>query len=74
MCYSAGGVTPAAADGTHESSRPASRVTGYRLYVLIVDVDDTAEHRAWIGHLKSHLLRRFRQLEMYVTSYPIEIH
>jgi len=45
-----------------------------RLYLLIVDVDDTAEHRAWIGHLKSHLLRRFRQLEIYVTSYLVEVH
>ena len=45
-----------------------------RLYLLIVDVDDTAEHLAWIGHLKSHLLRRFQQLEIYVTSYPVEVH
>jgi hypothetical protein len=45
-----------------------------RLYLLILDVDDTAEHRAWIGHLKSHLLRRFRQLEIYVTSYLVEVH
>jgi hypothetical protein len=38
------------------------------------DVDDTAEHRAWISHLKSHLLRRFQQLEIYVTSYPVEVY
>jgi hypothetical protein len=47
---------------------------GDRLFALIVDVDDTAEHRAWICHLKSHLLRRFEQLEIYVTSYLIEVH
>jgi hypothetical protein len=45
-----------------------------RLFSLIVDVDDTQDHRAWIAHLKSHLLQRFEQLEIYVTSYPIEIH
>ena len=45
-----------------------------RLYLLIVDVDDTAEHRAWICHLKSHLPQRFQQLEIYVTSYPVEVH
>ena len=45
-----------------------------RLYLLIVDVDDTAGHRAWISHLKSHLLQRFQQLEIYVTSYPVEVH
>jgi hypothetical protein len=45
-----------------------------RLFALIVDVDDTVEHRAWIAHLKCHLLQRFEQLEIYVTSYPIEVH
>jgi hypothetical protein len=44
------------------------------LYLLIVDVDDTTEHRAWISHLKSHLLQRFQQLEIYVTSYAVEVH
>jgi hypothetical protein len=24
--------------------------------------------------LKSHLLPRFQQLEIYVTSYPVEVH
>jgi hypothetical protein len=49
---------------------------GKRCYeiLLIVDVDDTAEHRAWISHLKSHLLQRCRQLEIYVTSCPVEVH
>jgi len=45
-----------------------------RLYLLVVDVADTAEHRDWICHLKSHLLQRFEQLEIYVTSYPVEVH
>jgi hypothetical protein len=45
-----------------------------RLFLLSVDVDDTVEHRGWISHLKSHLLQRFEQLEIYVTSYPIEVH
>ena len=45
-----------------------------RLFSLVVDVDDTSEHRAWISHLKSHLLQRFEQLEIYVTSHPIERH
>jgi hypothetical protein len=41
---------------------------------LSVDVEDTVEHRDWIAHLKSHLLKRFQQLDIYVTSYPIDIH
>jgi hypothetical protein len=45
-----------------------------RLFTLVVDVDDNVEHRAWICHLKSHLLQRFEQLEIYVTSYPVEVH
>jgi hypothetical protein len=45
-----------------------------RLFMVSVDVDDTPEHRAWIAHVKSHALERFEQLEIYVTSYPIEVH
>ena len=45
-----------------------------RLFALSVDVDDTPEHRAWIAHLKCHLLERFEQLEIYVTSFPVEVH
>jgi len=45
-----------------------------RLFLLSIDVEDSAEHRAWIAHLKAHLLERFQQLEIYVTSYPIDTH
>jgi hypothetical protein len=45
-----------------------------RLSVLSIDVDDTDEHREWITHLKGHLLQRFAQLEIYVTSYPVVVH
>jgi len=45
-----------------------------QLFLLSIDVEGTAEHRAWIGHFKSHLLERFQQLEIYVTSYPIDLH
>ncbi|HET9648896.1 MAG TPA: hypothetical protein VFP34_11785 [Microlunatus sp.] len=44
-----------------------------RLSVLSVDVKDTPQHREWIRHFKFHLLQRFQQLEIYVTSYPIEV-
>jgi hypothetical protein len=39
----------------------------------MVDVDDAVEHRAWICRLKSHLLQRFEQLEIYVAGYPVEV-
>jgi hypothetical protein len=45
-----------------------------RLYALSIDVNDTPEHAAWIAHLKSHLLQRFEQLEIYVTSYTVDVH
>lgn len=45
-----------------------------QLSLLSFDVEDTVEHREWIAHLKTHLLERFRQLELYVTSYPVEVH
>ena len=44
-----------------------------RLSVLSVDVEDTPQHREWIRHFTSHLLQRFQQLEIYVTSYPIDV-
>jgi hypothetical protein len=44
------------------------------LTLLSVDVDDIPEHTAWIAHLKAHLLERFEQLEVYVTSYPVDVH
>jgi len=45
-----------------------------RLFPLSIDVEDTAEHRACIAHFKSHLLERFDQLEIDLTSYPIDLH
>ena len=44
------------------------------LSLLTVDVEDTIEHREWIAHLKSHLRQRFEQLDIYITSYPVEVH
>ncbi|GAA3637832.1 hypothetical protein [Microlunatus ginsengisoli] len=44
-----------------------------RLSVLSVDVDDSPAHAEWIRHFKSHLLQRFQQLEIYITSYPVEV-
>ena len=52
---------------------PDSLAEDDRLFALSVDVEDTSAHRDWIAHLKSHLLQRFEQLEIYVTSYPIEV-
>ena len=45
-----------------------------RLFLLSIDVEDTAGHRKWIAHFKSDLLERFEQLEIHVTSYPIDLH
>lgn len=44
-----------------------------KLFLLSVDVDDTAETRRWVLELKAQLLARFEQLEIYVTSHPIEV-
>jgi len=62
------------ADVTLGSWTAGGRRYDDQLFQLIVDVDDTIEHRQWIGHLKAHALQRFEQLEIYVTSYPIEVH
>jgi hypothetical protein len=44
-----------------------------RLFALSVDVDETTDHRAWIEHFKAHLIERFEQLEIYVTTYPVDV-
>lgn len=43
------------------------------LFKLTVDVEDRAESRRFIAHLRRELLERFEQLEIYVVSYPIEV-
>jgi hypothetical protein len=43
------------------------------LFKLTVDVDDTAEARDFIAHLKAEMLQKFEQLEIYVVSYAIEV-
>jgi hypothetical protein len=44
------------------------------LFKLSIDVPDTEQSRAFIAHLKRDLLARFEQIEIYVTSQPIEVH
>jgi hypothetical protein len=36
--------------------------------------EDALEHREWIRHFKAHPLERFEQLEIYVASYPVDVH
>ena len=44
-----------------------------RLSALCIDVEDTPDHLEWIRHFKSHLLQRFEQLEIYVTSHLVDV-
>lgn len=43
------------------------------LFKLTVDVADTALSHEFIAHLKSELLERFAQLEIYIVSFPIDV-
>ena len=43
------------------------------LFKLTVDVDDNAESRAFMRHLKMELLERFDQLEIYMVAYAVEV-
>ncbi|MEZ4869268.1 MAG: hypothetical protein R3C14_48545 [Caldilineaceae bacterium] len=43
------------------------------LFKLTVDVADTPLSRAFVAHLKSELLERFEQLEIYIVSMPVEV-
>lgn len=40
---------------------------------LFVDVSDTPESREFFRDFKEQLKERFQQLEIYVTSHPIEV-
>jgi hypothetical protein len=40
---------------------------------IFVDVPDTPESRAFFVRFKKILERRYRQLDMWITSYPIEL-
>jgi len=44
------------------------------LFKLTVDVPDTMLSCDFVAHLKHELLKRFRQLEIYVISFPINVH
>lgn len=41
---------------------------------FVVDVSDTARNRRFFTRFKKTLLRRFEQIEIYLVSYPIEVH
>jgi hypothetical protein len=40
---------------------------------LFVDVPDTRANRQFFVRLKSTLLERFDQLEIYIASYPVDV-
>jgi hypothetical protein len=42
------------------------------LFRFSIDVDDTEENRLFFVSLKNLLLERFKQIEIYLASYPIE--
>ena len=45
-----------------------------QLYRLALDVPDTDDSKHWITTFKKELLKRFEQLDIYVVSYPVEVH
>lgn len=40
---------------------------------MYVDVPDSAENRAFFERLKEDMKTRFRQIEIWITTYPIEL-
>ncbi|HUG91460.1 MAG TPA: hypothetical protein VML55_11530 [Planctomycetaceae bacterium] len=44
-----------------------------QLVRLFVDVEDLVEHREFLLRLKEQLKVRFQQLEIWLTSYPIDV-
>lgn len=52
----------------HEGQRYEDELARY-----VVDVDDNEPHREFFAGFKKTLLERFDQLDIYVTSYIVEI-
>lgn len=52
-----------------------SQGTRYRdeLFRLFVDVPDLPEHRQFFAELKDRLKSRFQQLDIWMTTYPIDV-
>ena len=44
------------------------------VFRLALDVPDTDDSLHWIATFKKELLKRFDQLEIYIVSYPVEVH
>jgi hypothetical protein len=40
---------------------------------LVFDVDDSQENRAFIAALKEILKRRFEQIDIWITSYIVDV-
>lgn len=43
------------------------------LFRYVVDVDDTPENRQFFVEFKNMLLGRFDQIEIYITSCPVDV-
>lgn len=40
---------------------------------VFVDVPDTAEHREWFVEFKERLKRDFQQVDIWITTHPIDV-
>jgi len=40
---------------------------------LFVDVEDSLEHRRFFEEYKERLKARFKQLDLWITSYPVDV-
>ena len=40
---------------------------------LFVDVEDTSSNRRFVLRLKEELKQRFQQIDVWITSYPIDV-
>jgi hypothetical protein len=50
-----------------------SKVYRDELTRAFVDVQDTAANRRWFERLKVRLKKRFKQLDIWMVSFPIEV-
>jgi hypothetical protein len=50
----------------------STKSEGDKLVRMFLDVPDTAENRAYFQAAKERLKARFQQVEIWITTYPVE--
>ena len=57
----------------HGTWQHQSEIYRDELMRIFIDVEDTAENRTYFLNLKGQIKTRFQQVDIWLTSYPIDV-